>query len=341
APRLKAVVKMARQAIKTKVYDAQKFIEELKLARVRAGFDDLTPEELAKAKQAWEEAKVLEAAEKVRYEKLLTQIPDVTKLNALITKAGDIEKLERLLKEFPVAELETVFAKLRDSRRLVVMLDHVGGDTGAGMIRQWMAKGKFDQMNKFMERLASGVDKELTETAAISGKSLIIDSNTAIALMKDANPALRGTMQTGEAEWVKYIKSLPPGTELRAGNIVIGEVGSGVINVKGLPLDVARDSAAYKKLLVELEKVKLGGSKGVADRALVADAFFAKTDLGSIPKFLTADQNAVKKLARLAIPKIDVMKEGGYRGLVRRYGATGFKVTIEGRDLTVIPLPLP
>ncbi len=59
----KAVVNMARQAIKTKVADAQKFIEELKLARVRAKLGDLTPEELAKAKQAWEEAKGLEAAE--------------------------------------------------------------------------------------------------------------------------------------------------------------------------------------------------------------------------------------------------------------------------------------
>jgi hypothetical protein len=59
----KAVVKMARQAIKTKVYDIQKFIEELKLARVKAALGDLTPEELVKAKQAWEEAKGLEAAE--------------------------------------------------------------------------------------------------------------------------------------------------------------------------------------------------------------------------------------------------------------------------------------
>ena len=59
----KAVVKMARQAIKTKVTDAQKFIEELKLARVKAKLGDLTPEELAKAKQAWEEAKLLEAKE--------------------------------------------------------------------------------------------------------------------------------------------------------------------------------------------------------------------------------------------------------------------------------------
>ena len=70
----KAVVKMARQAIKTKLYDAQKFIEELKLARVKAGFGDLTPEELAKAKQAWEEAKALEAADILGSTRLFTYI---------------------------------------------------------------------------------------------------------------------------------------------------------------------------------------------------------------------------------------------------------------------------
>lgn len=335
----KAVVKMARQAIKTKVYDAQKFIEELKLARVNAGFGKLTPEELAKAKQAWEEAKVLEAAETARYEKLLQQIPDATKLDALIAKAGDVEKLERLLKTFPVAELETVFAKLKDPGRLIVMIDHVGAETSAKMIRQWMNKGQLDKMNRFMERLAGGVGKELAETAAVGTQSLIIDSNTAIALIKDADPALRGTMHAGDKARVAYIKSLPAGTELRAGNVVIGEVGSGAINLKGVPLEVARDSAAYKQLLAELERLNVGGGKGVADRALVADAFFAKTEPGVVPRFVTSDPDVVKKLAGMATPKIDVNTIGGYPGLLKKYGSSGFDVTIEGRTLTVIPVP--
>jgi Domain of unknown function (DUF4157) len=59
----KAVVKLARQAIKTKLYDLEKFIEEIRLARVNKKLGDLSPEEFAKAKQAWEEAKSLEAAE--------------------------------------------------------------------------------------------------------------------------------------------------------------------------------------------------------------------------------------------------------------------------------------
>lgn len=53
----KAVVNMARQAIKAKAYDFQKFLEELRAARIKAGLKELAPEELVKAKQAWEEAR--------------------------------------------------------------------------------------------------------------------------------------------------------------------------------------------------------------------------------------------------------------------------------------------
>ena len=107
---------------------------------------DLTPEELTRAKQAWEEGRALEAADNARHQKLFVQVGDPTKLDALIARAGDAEKLERLLQTFPVTELEAIFAKLTDSTRLGVMMDHVGVETGAGMIRRWMLKGKFAQM---------------------------------------------------------------------------------------------------------------------------------------------------------------------------------------------------
>ena len=338
----KALVKMAREAIKTKVYDASKFLEELKLARVQAKLGDLKPEELAKVKQAWEEARLLEAAEKARYENLLKQIPDPTKLDALIAKAGDGERLERLLKAFPEAELETIFAKLADSRGLALMPEHVGAETGAGMIRGWMQEGAngVRKMNQFLERMAAG-GKELAETSAVSAKALIIDSNTAIALVKDADPALRATLQPGEKAWVAYIKSLPPDTELRVANVTVGEIKGGVINVKGVPISVARESSDYQKVLKALADQKVGTSGGFADRGLIADAIFAKADPGVIPKLVTGDKNAVKNLARMATTPIDVVKAGGYPGLAAKYGSTGFEVTIEGRKLMVVPLPVP
>jgi hypothetical protein len=202
-----------------------------------------------------------------------------------------------------------------------------------------MAKGKFNEMNQFMERLAGGVGKELAETAALGGKSVIIDSNTAIALMKDADPTLRATMNAGERARVAYIKSLPADTELRVGNVTVGEIQSGALNVKGIPIEVTRESAEYQKVLGALARENVGKAGGFADRGLVADAFFARAEAGVIPRFLTADQNAVKKLAGMATPKIDINAIGGYPGLLKTYGTSGFNVTIEGRTLTVIPVP--
>jgi hypothetical protein len=38
---------------------------------------------------------------------------------------------------------------------------------------------------------------------------------------------------------------------------------------------------------------------------------------------------------------IDVVKAGGYPGLAKTYGSSGFQVVIEGRPLLVVPLPVP
>jgi hypothetical protein len=327
---------MARDAIKTKAYDAAKFLEEVKLARVTAKLGELTPEELAKVKQAWEAAKAFEAAEKASFERLLKQIPDAAKLEALGAQAGSFQTLEGLLKTFSEAELDQIFKQMKDSTRLATVLAELGPETGAGMVRQWAAASKPHLLNQFAERLAGGVGKELAEKSALGARSLMIDSNTAIALAMDADPALRATMHAGHRARVAFIKALPAGTELRAGNVVIGEVGSGVINMKGVPLDVARGSAEYEKVLATLAKEKVGTAAGFADRAVIADAFLAKAEAGVTPRLLTADQQAVKKLAGIA--GIDVMKAGGYPGLLKTYGTTGFNVTIEGRTLTIIPV---
>jgi len=60
----RALARMAREGIKGKFHDFQKFIEELKLARINAKLAEMTPEELAKAKEAWEQAKLLEHSAK-------------------------------------------------------------------------------------------------------------------------------------------------------------------------------------------------------------------------------------------------------------------------------------
>src|SRR5690349_15791419 len=107
------------------------------------------------------------------------------------------------------------------------------------MIRGWMSEGAkgFTKMNQFLERLAAG-GKELAETTAVGSKAVIIDSQVAIALMKDADSALAAAkpLQASEKLWIAHIKSLPAGTELRVGSVTVGEVKGGVINLKGMPL---------------------------------------------------------------------------------------------------------
>lgn len=243
---------------------------------------------------------------------------------------------------FPEAELDGILAQLKDARTLVNILDHSGAETGAGMIRGWMSGGPkgISAMNQFLERMAAG-GKQLAETAAVGSKAVIIDSQVAIALMKDADPALAAARPLQEAEklWIAHIKSLPSGTELRVANVTVGEVKGGVINIKGIPLEVARNSTEYQKVLAALAREKVGTAAGFADRGVIADALFAKTEPNVVPQLLTGDVNAVKALFRMSGG--DVVKAGGYQGLVKTYGSTGFEVAIEGRKLRIVPMPKP
>jgi hypothetical protein len=263
-------------------------------------------------------------------------VSDPSSLETLLSKISDGGKLERLLKVFPAAELEQIVNKLKNADQLVIMLDHVGTESTGKLVRHWIAAGEIDKANKFLERIGAGAGKELDETAKIGAKSIIIDSNTAIALTKDAEPALRATMNNGEKARVAFVKSLPAGTELRIGNVTVGEAG-GALNLKGVPIDVLRDSPEYTKVLNKLADANVGKATGFADQALVADAFFATTEGGTPARFLTSDADVVNKLARLA--GIEPGKVGGFPGLLKRYGATGFAVTIEGRTIMVVPVP--
>ena len=321
----KALIKMAVAKVREGGHSLASFIAEIKQARLAQKLAELAPEELAKAKQAWETA-----------ERLGALVKDSVLLEKLLAKIGDAGKLERMLHVFPDPELEKIVDTLAHADRIPLMLEHVGADNTGKLVRQWMAQGEVAKANSFLERLSAGVNKELAETAGVGTKSIIIDSNTAIALMKDADPALKLTMNNGEIARVAYIKSLPPDTELRIGNMTVGEAG-GALNLKGVPLDALRDSPEYAKVLNKLSSVNVGGPGGVADQILVADAFFAKAAPGVTPKFLTGDKKVLNRLAEIA--GIDINKLGGKQALLAKYGKTGFNVTVESRTITVIPVP--
>jgi hypothetical protein len=319
----RALVKMAVAKIKEGSHSLVAFVDELKQARLAAKLGDLTPEELLKIKEAFAQA-----------ESLARLVPDAAMLEKLLAKIGDASQLERLLQVFPAAELENLVDLLADAKKLVVMLDHLGKENTGSMVRTWIAGRKTARANRFLEKLNAGVGKELAETASVGRDALIIDSNAVIALMKEADPVLKPTMSPSEIDRVAYINALPPGTELRVGNVTVGESG-GALNLRGVPVDVLRDSPDYVKLLNKLAERNVGGSKGAADCALLADVFFAKVEPGATARFLTSDADMVTKLAKLS--GMDPEKIGGFDELQRLYGHSGFTVTIEGRTITVIP----
>lgn len=320
----RGLIKMAAAKIRLGGYSLVSFINELANLRLAAKLAAMSPEELVRAKEAFEQG-----------ERLARLVTDAALLEKLLSKVGDAGRVERLLAVFPAAELEVIADRLKDAGKIIVMLDHVGTQSTGKLVRQWIADGKIAKADQFLERLAAAEGKELAEAAALGAQSVMIDSNTAIALMKDADPLLKPHMQPGEVARVTYIKSLPPGTELRLGNVAVGETG-GSLKLRGVPLSALRDSPEYERVLNRLVAEKVGKDTGFADQALLADAFFAKTDPGVLARFVTADQVAVKKLA--GIGGLNVVKEGGFPGLVKKFGNSGFPVTIESRTILVIPV---
>jgi hypothetical protein len=266
-----------------------------------------------------------------RLEQLLKDVGDIGKLEALLGKIPNSVDLAKLAKAIPIADLEKIVAAASKPELLVHVLDHAGASSGARMLRQWIADGDIAKMNQFVERLGSGVGKELAETSALGSKAVIIDSNTAIALERQAKGL---PLNAAHQASIKYVNSLPAGTELRIGNVTVGEVGSSVISAKGLPIEIARESADYQKVMARLDSLGLGGGTGYADRALVADAFFAKTEAGATATFATADKKIYNKLALQA--GHDPAKLG--KPVVQAFPA-GFNVTIEGRTIKVLPIP--
>lgn len=170
--------------------------------------------------------------------------------------------------------------------------------------------------------------KELPEPLNL--KSLVIDSNIAIALEKKAKGL---KLQAGEQASLDSLTAMGD-VELRVADTTIAEVQGGQIKFKGLPVSIARDTNEYKALLRELEGNAVGRSKGAADRSIVADTFFAETEPGVTPQFATRDKGIYNALLRIA--GVDPAKLGK---TVPEAFPNGFTVTINGRTIQVMPIP--
>ena len=102
---------------------------------------------------------------------------------------------------------------------------------------------------------------------------------------------------------------------------------------KGIELSVKRDSSGYLAIMSKLEEVNLGGSKGVLDRTIVADAFFAK---GVKPTLVSADKNVYNKMYKLATGLDPTPQNLGGLTVPQKF-PNGFDVTVADKIIKFLP----
>lgn len=183
-------------------------------------------------------------------------------------------------------------------------------------------------------------------TGAILGKqSVVIDTNTAISLNKrarglgltlDEQKALGVDLNPAEQAMVNAVDKMGPGADIRVADITaLGseQVRGGVLKWKQIAMTVDRRSTEYKSLLQELETLKVGRAKGVADREIVADTFFSISESGVTPTLATHDPGIYNPLA------IRMGYNPARQGVaVAVKFPTGFPATVNGRTIHVLPL---
>lgn len=319
----RSLLQMAVAKLKQGAHSLAGFLDELKQARLADKLAELSPEDLTAAKDVWERAQVLAPL-----------LDDAAHLAPLLAKIPDPTVLQRLLRVFPSGELVAISADLDEPAGLAVMVEHLGEANTGKLVRQWIREGSIAKANGVLARLQSGLGKELSETSPLREHSAVVDTNLAISLRNEADPVLAAQMKGPERARLEQVHSAAESKDLRLTNMSIGETHN-PLGLRGVPISSTRESPEYLDVLRALEARGVGGKNGVADRAIVADVFFAVVERGVTPKLMTADGKVAKNLARIA--DIDPNLIGGMEGLVKQYGSAGFKVTIGSRSITVIP----
>lgn len=141
----RALVKMAAAKLKEGVHSLTHFLDELKQARLAAKLGELSPEELMKVKQAWEQAERLashskpndldvlnrllrKVADPVALERLQSKVPDAEQLERLLEALGNGRDLERLLQHMSADELQKFLSELADPTRLHALVKRYEGE---------------------------------------------------------------------------------------------------------------------------------------------------------------------------------------------------------------------
>ena len=197
--------------------------------------------------------------------------------------------------------------------------------------------GKIADLNEHGVNLASqrpGIDAP----APLAANSLVVDSNTMIAIRKlmtgadwdhglqpierNAVNAVRRRMSLTEfdtaspppvnADGTRDLAGLVGTTDLRGPNAVLSELDATAHRPAGVALGVGRDTPDYAEVIADLSDLsqakegRVGKNKGAEDRAAIADALFAARPPGASgdPVFMTADGDVFTRLIPWAIPPV-------------------------------------
>lgn len=250
-------------------------------------------------------------------------------------------------------------------RRLAIEVELVGPETARDMLQRAAGKGKFDKLRRHADNLEAA-RPEIGAARALEDGSLIVDSQTMIAVRRLMAGDSWSDLSTFERVMINRLRARaglpdlqgdPPARDLaslvgeqdlRAGNVGLGEIGAGT-GVGGLDLTVSRTDPIYTDILAELARGNpVGGPEGAADRAVVADALFARNNGSNPPTLMTGDANVYTRLAARYAPgrfkqrNIDGSPEK-LADTIKREAPGGFLVHIPDRNgarhaLNVIPL---
>ena len=182
-------------------------------------------------------------------------------------------------------------------KRLRTEVELLGKETAARMLGQAAGKGKFAKMIRHADNLEAARET-IDHASMLDEQSIVVDSQIMISVRKLADGAAWSELSSFEQVMVnalrkraglprlttdpeaRDVRSLIGDHDLRAANVAIGEVGPG-LGLGAIETTVRRTDTVYIEMLNELGKPpQIGKGDGFADRAIVADALFARTASG-------------------------------------------------------------
>lgn len=241
-------------------------------------------------------------------------------------------------------------------KQLQTEAELLGERVAQGVGAEKVKHGKPEELAKQADRLEAARSNELASPPALEGDGLVVDSNVLSGIRDVQNGVTWANLDAPKKASINFlrkrtglplitgdpiptdVKALIGDQKLRVANITLAESEaiSGVTR-SGVPLKISRNSNPYNEVLEVLGTEAVGGNKGAADRAMVADLLFAQQTGTAKPSLLSGDGGLYKPLfnkfgpgktkpiEQLAGEKVDA-------AIARVYGTTGFEVTIPDKS---------